>query len=225
MRFSGLYLSASTLAAFAGLIAVSLVFVQFPELDLWAARALYVGNGKFLLSDSGLSGFFHKPVDAFLKYSFSIGLLAYLLISAIKLKLPEGWHARLNFVFLTVFIAEVLIINGGLKAFWGRARPVQIVEFGGNAQFSAAWQMVKECVKNCSFTSGHAGMAACVGLLAVLFPTRLRKPWLVISILFTATAGFMRMARGAHFLSDVMISPLIILATAMVMRDVLRLRD
>jgi len=111
-----------------------------------------------------------------------------------------------------------------LKNHWGRARPHQLIEFGGNAHFTPAWERVHECLSNCSFTSGHAGMAACLGLLVVLLPPRWRAPYLVFAVAFTTLAGFVRMAHGAHFFSDVVLSPLIVFATAMIVKDVLRLR-
>jgi membrane-associated PAP2 superfamily phosphatase len=47
---------------------------------------------------------------------------------------------------------------------------------------------------------------------------------LAVAVVFTALAAFTRMAHGAHFLSDVVISALIVWATAMVIRDLLKLK-
>lgn len=221
----GVFISKDSILALGLLLAASLFFYHFPQIDLFFARELYLGKGKFMLSNSKLSDFFHKPVDQFLKYLFLGGLLIYLLICVFRIKLPQWLHEKLNFVFATTFIAQLLIINWGLKEFWGRARPSQLAEFGGHAHFTPAWQMAQECASNCAFTSGHAGMAACVALLAVFFPPRWRGFWLVFSVFFYATASFMRMARGAHFLSDVTISGLIVLAVAMLVKDVLRLKS
>ena len=49
-----------------------------------------------------------------------------------------------------------LVVNGVLKAFWGRARPSQILEFGGAAQFTPPVQIADQCARNCSFVSGEA---------------------------------------------------------------------
>lgn len=126
---------------------------------------------------------------------------------------------KLIVLFSSIILSEIVIINMILKDFWGRARPSQILEFGGTAQFTRAWEMADQCNQNCSFVSGHAGMAACTALLAILLPPKFRPPYLCAAILFTAAAGFMRMGLGAHFLSDVLIAPLIVWFTALLMRD------
>ncbi len=225
-RGTAIQISYETLGALALLIGASLLFFYFPGIDLWAARQLYLGNSKFILSDSYLAWFFHNPVDVGLKIGFFLGLIVYLLICIFKIKIPSEMHKKLIFIFSTVFIAELLIVNFVLKNHWGRARPVHLPEFGGQTglHFTPAWQLAHECVDNCSFSSGHAGIAACLGLLAVLLPQSWRRPYLVLVVIFTVVVGFMRMARGAHFLSDVVISPLIVLVTAMIVKDALKLK-
>ncbi|HRJ13162.1 MAG TPA: phosphatase PAP2 family protein, partial [Alphaproteobacteria bacterium] len=193
-------------------------------IDLWAANVLYLGKGQFLLSNSELSRFFHKPVDMTLKYGFIGALVIYLGLLAAQVRIPETIKSRLNFVFITVFTSVLMIINVLFKEFWGRARPSQITEFGGKADFTAAWQVTNQCQSNCAFTSGHAGIAACLALLAVFLPAKYRMPYLIFAVIFYAVASFMRMARGAHFLSDVTISGFVVLVVAMLVKDILRLR-
>jgi lipid A 4'-phosphatase len=226
MQQGSVQISYHTLWAVVLLAAVSAVFYYFPGIDLWAARKLYVGQGKFLLSDSWLAWIFHSPVDMILKIGFLFGLIVYLIILIFKIKISKDFHKKLIFIFTSAFVSELFIINFILKNHWGRARPVHLPEFGGGfgAHLTPAWQFSHECLQNCSFSSGHAGIAACLGLLAVLLPVRLRPVYLALVVVFTGVVGFMRMARGAHFLSDVVISPLIVLATAMVVKDVLRLK-
>jgi len=219
-------ISVWTIGAIALLTAASLLFYYFPQIDLFSARELYLSGGKFLLSDSKLAAFFHGPLDTVLKFGFLIGLVVYLVICALRIKIPAELHKKFIFLFGTAFIAELIIINWVLKNHWGRPRPVQVDQFGGSiaTHFEPAGRISHECIQNCSFSSGHAGIAACVGLLAIFLPPRWRSLYLVLTVGFVAVVGFMRMARGAHFLSDVTISPLIVLATAMVVKDLLRLK-
>jgi len=221
-----LRISMATVLSLIALAAVSFAFYRFPGLDEFLARQLYLGHGKFLLSDSKLAEFFHGPVDMVLKLGFLVSFVVYLGLCAVRFKIAPELHRKLIFVFSTVFISELVIVNWLLKNHWGRARPVQLGEFGSNtgAHFTPAWQKVHECMTNCSFSSGHAGIAACVGLLAVFLPPRWRPLYLVLTLIFVVVVDFMRMARGAHYLSDVVVSPLIVLATAMVVKDLLRLR-
>ncbi len=191
---------------------------------MWAAKALYLENGKFLLSDSELSRVFHKPIDIFLKYAFLGSLILYLFIRVTPFKIPPAIQEKLNFLYISTFLSVAVIINGILKSFWGRARPGQIVEFGGKADFTPVWVISDQCQSNCAFVSGHAGIAACAALLAVFLPHKYRVPYLIFAVIFYMVASFMRMARGAHFLSDVTLSGLIVLAVAMLVKDILKLR-
>lgn len=210
------------LLSLALLFLLSAIFYVYPEIDLWTARELYLGNGKFLFSDSWISWFFLKPADQILKFGFIIGLIGYIGILTFRVNISASLHQKLQFVFISCFVSVVLIINLILKGFWGRARPSQITEFGGTATFTPAWEMAQECAKNCSFVSGHAGMAACVGLLVVFIPRRYRALYLAAAAIFTIAAAFMRMARGAHFLSDVTLAPLMVLTTALCLRFLLK---
>lgn len=217
-------LSRNSILALAALLAVSLFFHFIPAVDLWIAKALYVGNGKFLLSDSQLSWFFHKPVDMTLKYGFLGTMVLYLLVRVLPFKISESIKEKLNFLYISTFLSVGVIINGIFKELWGRARPGQITEMGGKADFTVAWELTNQCHSNCAFTSGHAGIAAAVALLAVFLPHKFRVPYLIFAVIFYAAASFMRMARGAHFLSDVMISGLVVLVVAMLVKDTLKLR-
>jgi len=219
---TAIQISYGTLAAVAVLLGASAVFYYFPGIDLWAARELYVGDGKFYWSMNGLSHVIDGPVDMFLKFGFLISFICYLALCALKVKLPPELHKKLIFLYTTICCAELLIINFILKTHWGRARPHQLAEFHGpeRSHFTAAWQYAHECLRNCSFTSGHAGMAACTALLAVFLPKTWRPAYLAVAVAFTALAAFTRMAHGAHFLSDVVISVLIVWTTAMVVRDI-----
>ena len=57
-----------------------------------------------------------------------------------------------------------------LKGFWGRARPNDILELGGNDNFSAWFQYSDACNANCSFVSGDASVG--FALIAMYFITK-----------------------------------------------------
>ena len=230
-RQKTIQISYTTLAMLALLLAASILFYVFPGVDLWAARGLYERSGKFFWTDNELSFIVDKPIDMFLKFGFLLSFVGYLALLVLKVKLPQELKNRLNFLYISIGISELLIINFILKNHWGRARPHQLPEFGGlidkalgavgvGPKFTPAWQYSHECATNCSFSSGHAGMAASVALLAIFLPKSWRPAFLAFAFAFTILAGFTRMAHGAHFLSDVTISPLIVWTTALLVRDV-----
>src|SRR6185295_16695021 len=97
-----------------------------------------------------------------------------------------------------------LLANGLFKEYWGRARPREIMEFGGTMHFSPALLWSKECEHNCSFVAGDGAFDFYFSIFAyvVALANSRRIFWsgLAIGMVF----GFVRVAVGAHFLSDVL---------------------
>ena len=91
----------------------------------------------------------------------------------------------------------------GVKAFWDRARPRQIVEFGGQLDFTPALSIANQCLDNCSFVSGHVAAAFFVATLGVM-GGRWRWWWFALGCVLTAMVAFGRIAAGAHWFSDVL---------------------
>jgi len=117
-----------------------------------------------------------------------------------------------------LFLLAVISIGPGLavtvlKDHWDRARPVAIVQFGGDKQFTPAWVIADQCEDNCSFVSGHASGAFSLLALAWVFPRR-RQFWLVAGTLWGAHMGLVRIAQGGHFLSDVIFAGFIVYFSA-----------
>ena len=106
-------------------------------------------------------------------------------------------------------IGPILLVNGLLKAYSGRPRPVDVTLFGGDLGFVAVGDFTGACVSNCSFVSGEAAAA---GWLLCLLPL-LRGPWrhviaaLLIDMSFAAP--MLRVVMGSHFLSDAILGWLI----------------
>jgi lipid A 4'-phosphatase len=114
------------------------------------------------------------------------------------------------FILLCVAVGPGLIINVVLKDHWGRARPRQIVDFGGRLEYTQPFVPTSTYGK--SFPCGHCS----VGYLyaAGWWMWRRRRPRLaVVSLAFGLLVGTMlgigRMAAGAHFLSDAVWSALL----------------
>jgi lipid A 4'-phosphatase len=93
-------------------------------------------------------------------------------------------------------------VNTILKDYCGRARPFQVSEFGGRRHFTPAFVITDQCKTNCSFVSGDASLGY-FGL-AFFFVTRRRRVVIASAAVLAGTLiGLVRMAQGAHFLSDV----------------------
>lgn len=114
----------------------------------------------------------------------------------------------LAFALACYALGPGLLVNGVLKSHSGRARPWNVDLFGGDALFTPVLHPADQCRIHCSFVSGEASTLATIAtilfLVAVpLLPTRRRLP-ASLAIAALATGGsLLRVAFGAHFLSDV----------------------
>ncbi|MEO1747879.1 MAG: phosphatase PAP2 family protein [Pseudomonadota bacterium] len=105
----------------------------------------------------------------------------------------------------TLIIWPLLIVNGVLKAFWGRPRPWQSEPFGGISPFIEAGRITDHCASNCSFVSGEAASAGWLALLVLLFPPTYRWPAVLILIPASILMASLRIAFGAHYASDALL--------------------
>ena len=81
-------------------------------------------------------------------------------------------------------------------------------------------------MSNCAFTSGHAAIAFWIAAYAFLLPAKWRAAGILAGVLFGLAVGGVRMAQGAHFLSDVAAAGVIVLAVnALAARLILRERS
>jgi hypothetical protein len=147
----------------------SLFFVIVPGVDLWVAGWFYRGEHEFLTTNTFAARIFdHVPA------AIEWGLAAVLLLFAWgEIRRRHLWRLSrplLLFVTLTIAIGPGLVANVVLKDNWGRARPHQIVEFGGTKRFSSAWALSDQCSKNCSFVSGDASFAVSLVAFAWAWP-------------------------------------------------------
>lgn len=180
------------------------IFIALPQLDLATSRFFYAQGQEGAQSGFGLANlrslkFFFWLIDAVSRVVLvaTIGLTIYYAVKK---------HPRLlasTIVTFSLVLGPAIMVNAVYKDHWDRARPRQIVEFGGTKQFTPAWVVSDQCPRNCSFTSGHA--AAGFSFLVGYFVSRGRF-WLWLGIVFGGITGLTRIMVGAHFLSDVVFS-------------------
>lgn len=101
-----------------------------------------------------------------------------------------------------LIIGPGLIVNGILKVYWGRPRPWMTEDFGGWLPFVEAGVKTDLCTANCSFVSGEGAAAGWLMCLALVLGVH-RHAWLAVAAgaLSVLMAG-LRVAFGAHYLSD-----------------------
>ena len=206
-------------AVAAATVIAAAVFLAFPEIDLMAARLLMGADGYFILAFNPFAHFVNSVIPAL---TTVVGLFALtgLVVVAVKQVPFYFLKARaLVFLVLVLIIGPGLIANSLLKNNWGRARPSQIDLFGGDKLFSPAFAISDQCPGNCSFVSGDASLVFALLALAVVWTGDRRRAAFAIGG-FGALVGFVRMAQGAHFLSDVVVAALLMAATVLLLQAV-----
>lgn len=104
------------------------------------------------------------------------------------------------------FVGISLLLGPGFST-WAvkehtlRARPFDVVEFGGKRQFTPALVQADQCKDNCAFTSGHVACGFFFVSLMLLDPRR-RWRWIATGLLAGSLVSVARMSVGAHWLSD-----------------------
>jgi len=120
----------------------------------------------------------------------------------------------LAFCLTSYAVGPGLITNGLLKRLSERARPRDIIDFGGDALYSAPFHLSGQCSGNCSFVSGEtSALAAVATMVLLLVMPRLSgrtRLWAIIAVIvILCTGSVLRIAFGAHFPSDVIFAVLV----------------
>lgn len=196
-------------------LAASWLFAAYPNLDIATSGLFYDGTTFPIATNPWVNGLRNALIWAE-DGGFVLVVIAWLASrKGPILNLPTRAWAFQALVFV---LGPGVIVNGLLKRQWGRARPFMTQDFGGNAQFSTAWQFADQCARNCSFVSGEAAgaTALAISICMVLRANRHLMPPLVyqmgvgVALLLPLVTAWQRMAAGRHYLSDVVISVLLV---------------
>lgn len=132
-------------------------------------------------------------------------------------KLVGSQQVRCGFMIAVLVMGPGVVANFILKDNVGRARPRDVIEFGGSKEFAPPLVPSAECARNCSFVSGEASsMFALFFGLALALP-RYRRRLLVAGLTIGLVAGGVRIIQGAHFFSDVMFAGVFMALTVSVL--------
>jgi lipid A 4'-phosphatase len=177
-------------------------FVKYPRIDVVTAQYFHTTGRHFIGTNTLGFEIIRQMFNAFF-YTVCVVTVLGVYLSHSRW-MWSGLDAR-KWMFLAVCIlaGPLAVTNLGFKDHWGRARPRDVVEFGGRHTYTAALLPAHECERNCSFVSGEASSIFSVGFAAmILFPVQ--APFIMVTgILLGCLAGLVRMIQGAHFLSDV----------------------
>jgi lipid A 4'-phosphatase len=206
-------------------VSALIVFLAWPQIDL-RVTALFFQDGVGFPGQS-------SPVLSTVRHgiwNLSIGLALIAIIGGLYhavagrdlFGVPGG---RWQLIALLYVLGPGLLVNAVLKNLWGRARPDQIIEFGGSASFSPAWVITDQCARNCSFVSGEGSGAAALAIGGLLVLEALRSrlwPGVLVTLqglVVTAaiTGAALRVVLGRHFLSDTVFAALLVAVIALLL--------
>lgn len=189
---------------FAAIGLFAALFLIWPEIDLAASAVFY---------DGGFRLRYNKPLDQFrhiflnlVTFSalFALGMFCRSATIGARRVVPlQVW----SFIAATFIAGPLVLVNSILKDHWGRARPADIMFFGGDATFTPPLIITDQCASNCSFVSGEgAAIATVMMVLWVVVWPKLNGVWRIGALwlgLPFATFGIaLRVMMGRHFLSD-----------------------
>ena len=181
-------------------------FGVYPDLDLRIARYFYS------FEDAAHNMFALRIYPAVL-WARDIGLwIGTLLVMpavislVIKLVLPRRKllmsGRAIVFLMATMALAPGLLVNVVLKDHWGRPRPIDVTQFGGEQHFVPWWDPRGDCPNNCSFVSGDVATVAWTVAPAALVPLPYRALAYGAALALTVFMAAIRIMAGGHFVSD-----------------------
>lgn len=187
-------------------LALLVVFLVFPGLDLWFSRQFYAEGIGFPAAEIPALVWL-RDLAAMTLWLSGAAMLFSLIAKFVWPDRPSPIApAKSLFLFSTLALGPGLLVNGILKTVWGRPRPFAVEAFGGELPFVGIWPISGYCDNNCSFVSGEASSAVWLMTFALIVPLAWRSRVGIIALVLAIMFSLNRIAFGGHFLSDVLLS-------------------
>ncbi len=202
-------------------VIAAFVLIAVSQGDLWISRQFYNPETGFYLRYEPFYAFIHKDWPVYI-----YGLLALVFGLWLGGKITKDSvfaikNKTFAFIIASFVIVPGLIVNVLFKEFWGRARPNQISEFGGDKDFTAPFVIAGQCGGNCSFPSGHAALAFWTVAIALILPKKLRPYGMAAALAMGVIVSYARIAQGAHFFTDTAFSMVIVVPAVFFIRKLM----
>ena len=181
-----------------------------PSLDIYISGLFLRGTPQFLLQRFDFFSVLFRDIllPLILIYILVLPILCrYLKIEKIYFGYKFSFKEFVG-IWLSQILAVGVIVNFILKGLWGRARPEDVIQYGGSQIFTPWFHFSDACMNNCSFVSGDAAVG--FSFIALYFVTK-NKMFFYLSITAGCSMGLIRILAGAHFLSDIIFSGLVLL--------------
>jgi len=192
-------------------VALLLAVLLFPQIEISLTRTFFEPEQRiFPFRVAPMGEFVRKILPIFL-FGLAAAVAVLGAIAAIRHRPLLGVGPRVAlYLLLTLALGPGLLVNVVLKDHWGRPRPSTITEFSGPKTYVPPFVLSDQCDDNCSFPSGHAALGFWPVAFALLASSRRRQLWIAAALSFGSLVGLARIAQGGHFLSDVLVSGLLV---------------
>lgn len=183
--------------------------------DRWISSCFYCADSESwpLFHATGCFLFYRRGIyPPFLLALAGLGLT----VLGLTIRRRRDWLRPGLFLLMVMVIGPGFVVNYAFKQHWGRPRPHQVAEFGGEHEFTPVGMPGDLDTHNSSFPSGHAAVA--FYLMAPAFLAHQRSVMLgrilfTLGIAYGIGMGTTRVIQGGHFLSDVLWSGSIVYLT------------
>ena len=197
------------------------VFLAFPEIDLWVSALFYTPGVGFEINGLWWERIIYRSIG-YIVTILALGLIGTWLYNRLGHQQLLGLDARkLGVLIGLLILVPGLLVNLGLKEHVGRARAVNLEQFGGEARFTPAF--IPSDQGGGSFSSGHAATGFWVVAVAYSLSGRFGT-WAVVALAYAVVLSFVRIASGGHFPSDVLASAFFVLMGWFVLGALIRPR-
>ncbi|GLO61346.1 phosphatase PAP2 family protein [Vibrio sp. MACH09] len=186
------------------IIAIITIATRLFNLDIAITSFFYHSQDGFTLKNDSLVRFFYRSINISVTVSilFFIGFA----IAALFKKSIRKHNRLVLALFISILLGPGLIVNSVFKENFGRPRPSQTVEFGGQYQPKAVLE-ANWGNEGKSFASGHAAVPLSFLLLAFAAYRRgklkLAKQLAIGIVSWYLFVSYARVAAGGHHFTDV----------------------
>ena len=204
------------------MLALSIIFFLFPNIDITVSGLFFGQDGSFLASEQDWLIYFIRkmilPLLALLVFFIPIAAAVkqYIYGEKILNKPLRDW----TFLFSCLVLGTGVIVNSIFKSFWGRARPNDTLAFGGEQPFTIPWLNVDYCEANCSFVSGDVSFFTLSLAILLIFN---KQTWNIFAYSAIILISLLRIMEGDHFLSDTIMSFIITYVVIRALYDLFQL--
>lgn len=196
-------------------LALSVIWAVWPEIDLWVSGYFFAESCNCFPVSRDERFAVLRTIDLAVAWAGRLAIPV-LLLTALAVIVWRGllgtpWDRRrllrnCSFMLVLGLITPLFLIHEVLKKEIGRPRPREISAFAGDKVFTPPWALnLRQCSRNCSFPSGHVAFPAWL-MSAWHLGGRHRRRWLLGGALGCLGVAALRIALGAHFLSDTLAS-------------------